>query len=160
MEITNADDINKSIKFYFQSFGNQFKTWILKTYPNINENDFCNFLQKYYDDDKNLEDMQNIYIIKDISYLTEQHVKIIIAYSEIKPDPVTQTILSNINDQDSQKNLMTYLNNTFMSIRLLLKAVSSEFNIDISEIQSDSMYFYKQNTNHYFAYYVTFEKQN
>lgn len=103
--------------------------------------------------------MQNIYVIKDISYLYEQHIKIIISYSNIEPEHINESILTNINEEDSKKKLMTFLNNSFMSIKVLLQNIQNKFEVDISDINVGAMYFYKKNTHDYLSYYITFEKQ-
>jgi hypothetical protein len=159
IEIKNDNDINQTVIHYFKSFGNQFKTWILKIFPNIDESQLHDYLESYCENDETLEQMQNIYIIKDINYLYEQHIKIIISYSNIEPEHINESILTNINEEESKKKLMTFLNNSFMSIKVLLQNINNKFNVDISEIEAGAMYFYKKNTCDYLSYYITFEKQ-
>ena len=146
------------IKHYYKCFGLQFIKWLNRAYPEI---DISYHLDKYENDE---DEYQQIYAVED-HYVKngkemKQCIKVVIQFSDIKPEPVTHETISRIESEEAKKAVMTFLNNSYMSIKYLIKYLEEQTGGEIfSSLLENAMYVYKKNTDLYLGYYVTFSDE-
>ncbi len=150
----SEDELVKIIQHYYKCFGLQFNKWLKSAYPEIELNDI---LEKYENDD---DEYQQIYMVEDIKDDKKQNVKIVIQFSDIKPEPITQqTIENNVFSNETKEAIMTFFSNSYMSIKYILKYIEEHTKKNIYDtLLENAMYIYKKDTNYYLSYYITFDE--
>jgi hypothetical protein len=148
----SENELLNILKFYYKSFGFELRKWLLKTFSEIDEEKLDNILSQY-EDDVETENCQNIYSIQDDT----QMIYLLIRYSDTQPELITQQILNSIFTEEAKKKVMTFFNNSYMSIKYIIKKIEHELEINLfTSLRENAMFIYKEKTNNFFGYYITF----